>query len=102
MWNSLVMLMNLQKNDDEEKVFGLTYQDRERFAVTDINDTESIQEGGEDSVDAILSRFADQYRDDNKLKAKMTYTGDQGFAQMMQYKTDYQTALQKAKKTGKT
>jgi hypothetical protein len=97
----LIIGEELRRLDDGEKVFGLTYQDREHFAVRDINDTESIQEGVEDSVDAILSRFAEQYRDDNKLKPKMTHTGDQSFAQMMRYETDYQTALQKAKKTGK-
>ncbi|MDD3592809.1 MAG: thioredoxin family protein [Sulfurovum sp.] len=97
----LIIGEEVRRLDDGEKVFGLTYQDREHFAVRDINDIESIEEGVEDSVDAILSRFAEQYRDDNKLKPKMSHTGDQSFAQMMTYETDYQAALQKAKKTGK-
>lgn len=97
----LVIGEELRRLDDGEKVFGLTYQDREHFAVADINDTESINEGVEDSIDNLLSRFADQYRDDNRLKPRVNHTGDQSFAALMGYETDYRIAMQKAKKTGK-
>jgi hypothetical protein len=91
----------MKRLDDGEKVFGLTYQDKEHFVVEDINDSEAIEEGVEDSVDNILSKFADQYREDNRLKPKTSHTGDQGFAEMMGYETDYKVALQKAKKVDK-
>lgn len=97
----LVMGEELKRLDDGEKVFGLTYQDREHFVVEDINDSEAIEEGVEESVDNILAKFADQYREDNRLKPKTSHTGEQSFAEMMGYETDYKVALQKARKTHK-
>jgi thioredoxin-related protein len=97
----LVMGEEMRRLDDGQKAFGLTYQDKERFVVEDINDTDGIQEGVEESVDSILSRFSDQYMDDNKLKPKSSHSGEQSFAQSMGYETDYKVALQKARKTHK-
>ncbi|UFH60110.1 thioredoxin family protein [Sulfurovum mangrovi] len=97
----LVMGEEVRRLDDGQKTFGLTYQDKEDFVVADVNDTDGIQEGVEDSIDSILSRFADQYRDDNKLKPKKSHSSDENFAEMMGYETDYQAALKKAKKEHK-
>lgn len=97
----LVMGEEVRRLDDEQKVFGLTYQDEEHYIVEDINDSDSIREGVEDTVDTILSKFADQYRDDNKLKPKISHAADKNFAQNMGYETEYKTALQKAKKEHK-
>lgn len=97
----LVMGEEVRRLDDGEKVFGLTYQDKEYFVVEDINDSEEIEEGVEESVDNILAKFADQYRDDNRRKPKMNHSSDEDFAQMMGYETDYKVALKKAKKEHK-
>jgi hypothetical protein len=97
----LLMGEEMKRLDDGHKSFAITYQQRELTVIEDIEDSGSILEAMEDSVDTLLERFAEQYREDNKLAPKEVYHGKESFAQRMGYETDYQTARTKAQKEGK-
>lgn len=99
--SELVLGENVRRLDDQEKVYAFTYIDRESIPVDDPKERESVEEALEDAVDALLGRFADQYKDDNRLKPKKLIENDIDFAEAMGYETDYHKALQKAKKEGK-
>ena len=93
--SELVLGENVRRLDDKEKVYAITYIDREFTPVDDPKDQDQISDALEDAVDTLLERFADQYRKDNRPNPKKT------FAEAMRYETDYDTALKKAKKEGK-
>ena len=91
----------MKRLDSGQVSFAISYQEKEEHIIEDIKDTESIIELMEDSVDTLLTKFADQYREDNKLAPKEIYQGEKSFAERMGYETDYQAARTKAKKEGK-
>lgn len=91
----------MQRLDDGRKSYAISYQQRELTEIDDTEDSEAIIEIMEDSVDLLLERFAEQYREDNKLAPKQVYHGKESFAQRMGYETDYQAARTKARKEGK-
>lgn len=99
--SELVIGEEVKRLDTDEKTYALTYHDREVFAIEDPKDTESIEEGLEESIDTLLTKFADQYKEDNRLRpgSKTQEKGD--FAAIMGYETDYAVALAKAKKEDK-
>lgn len=87
----------MKRDGEKEGVFSLSYLDTRMFpAESDIEDMLM------DNVDNMLAKFAHQYKDDNKDKsdAKVGLTHE-NFAEQMEYETDYNVALAKAKKEGK-
>jgi len=91
----LIIGEQVQRSDSGEKTFALTYGDREYFRFDD-----SYEEHLEDAVDALLSRFSDQYREEHK-KLEMVATSKQAFAEAMHYESNYEAALKRAKKEKK-
>ena len=81
----------------KEAVFALSYID-----LRTVVDSDDIEDSLMDTVDDMLRRFAQQYKDDNKnvtdKKAGITH---ENFASQMEYETDYVVALTRAKKEGK-
>ena len=84
--------------DDTKKTFAMTYQNQEHFAIEDV---EELEEQIEDTVESLLSKFSDQYREDNKIIEKVKVKKAENFAQEMGYETNYKNALAKAKKENK-
>lgn len=99
--SELVLGENVMRLDDKEKVYAFTYLDRESTPIDNPEESEAVSEALEDAVDALLGRFADQYREDNKLKPKKTSKKHQSFTEAMGYETNYPKALSKARKEGK-
>jgi hypothetical protein len=97
----LLMGEEMRRLDDGQKTFAISYQQRELTVIEDIDDSDSIIELMEDSVDTLLERFSEQYREDNRLAPKELYQGKEGFAKHLGYETDYQRARTKAQKEGK-
>ncbi len=95
--SEMVIGEEVSRLDNHEKTYALTYHDREVFAIDDPSDTETIEEGLEDSIDMLLSKFTDQYKEDNRLHPVTTVKKDEDFASLMEYETDYAVALAKAK-----
>jgi thioredoxin-related protein len=85
----------VKRLDDREDVYAITYDKRKSFIV-DGKSKEEIYEEMLEKVDLLLSEFSEQYLEDNN-DAK----GYKDFAKDMNYETDYNTALQKAKKEKK-
>lgn len=99
--SELVLGENVERIDDKEKVYAFTYLDRESTPIDDPGESEAVEEALEDAVDALLGRFADQFREDNRLKPKKVIADESSFSDAMRYETDYGKALKKAKKEGK-
>lgn len=97
----LLMGEEMKRLDSGEKAFAISYQQRELTVIDDIKNSDNIIEIMEDSVDTLLEKFTEQYREDNKLAPKEAYHSQEGFAERMGYETDYQAARTKAKKEGK-
>ncbi len=86
----------MERSDTKEKVFALTYVNSRMFKPED------LEEDLIDNVEEMLENFALQYKDDNKkISSEKKAVDHKDFATDMQYETDYQTALAKAKKAGK-
>jgi thioredoxin-related protein len=65
-------------------------------------DSDDIEDTLMDTVDDMLRRFSHQYKDDNKnISDKKAGITHENFASQMEYETDYEVALAKAKKQGK-
>ena len=77
--------------------FALTYLDNVEFLLSEDID---LDEMIEDSVDTLLERFTDQYQEENKVIDIFNIQNNQ-FATMMKYETDYEKAMQRAKKEQK-
>ena len=84
-----------------QSVFGITYKDTQLLAP-DFKDDEDVEDKLADAVEEMLEKFKVLYNDDNKKlsKNKISVSHDT-FAADMHYENNYQTALTKAKKSGK-
>jgi len=91
----LIIGEQVQRSDSGEKTFALTYGDREYFRFD-----KSYEEHLEDAVDALLSRFSDQYREEHQKLEKVA-TSKQAFAEAMHYESNYEAAVKRAKKEKK-
>ncbi len=77
--------------------FAMTYIDSEQFILTkDLDLDEKI----EDTMDTLLARFTEQYKDENRDNNTQIIS-NQPFAIAMGYETDYSKALKRAKKERK-
>lgn len=84
-----------------QSVFGLTYKDTQLLAP-DFKDDDDVEDTLADAVEEMLEKFKVLYKDDNKkLSKSKTSVSHDTFAADMHYENNYQTALAKAKKTGK-
>ena len=87
----------MKREGAKESVFALSYMD-----LRTVVDSDNIEDSLIDTVEDMLTKFANQYKDDNKnlsgSKAGITH---ENFALQMEYETDYKTALARAKKEGK-
>jgi len=87
----------MKRESDGGAIFSLSYVDSHLIAASD-----DVEDDLMDIVEEMLSKFAYQYKDDNKGSTQ-TKTGltHKNFAEHMGYETDYKVALSKAKKEGK-
>lgn len=84
-----------------QRVFGVTYMDTKLIAP-DFKDEEDVDDQLADTVEDMLESFKLQYQEDNKkLSIAKTSVTHETFAKDMGYETNYQIALEKAKKEGK-
>ena len=88
---------NVHRNSSQEKIFAITYDDKEHFIFRDGDD---IEDKFEDALEALLTDFSDQYKEENRPLAKVEIKKD-GFSSQMNYETNYQKAVKKAKKAHK-
>jgi len=89
------------RKESTQRVFGVTYEEAKLLAP-DFKDEEDVDDQLADTVEEMLEKFKLQYIEDNKKlsKGKKSVTHET-FATDMGYETNYQTALNKAKKEGK-
>lgn len=91
----------VQKEGYTQKVFGITYEDTKHIAP-DFSDMDDIEEQLSDSIEEMLERFKLQYQEDNPKQTQQTKPiSHENFAKVMDYETNYQTALSKAQKENK-
>lgn len=90
------------RKGDTQRVFGVTYVES-RLIAPNFKDEEEVDDQLADAVEEMLETFKHQYEDDNKKlsKSKKIVTHET-FATDMGYETNYETALQKAKKEDKS
>ena len=81
----------------KEKVFAITYDSVAPFLYQKEDD---VLEKVEDSMDTLLSKFSEQYEDENK-KVQNLSLGKKGFAEALGYETNYEEAMKRAKKEHK-
>jgi len=88
----------VRRKGREDEVFALTYHDAYKIAPNE----EDLEDELADTIEKLLTTFANQHREDNKVisNAKNTVSHE-AFAKAMQYETDYGTALEKAQKAKK-
>ena len=87
----------VKRLDDNEKTFAMTYQSQEHFVL---EDKEELEEQIEDTVESLLLKFSEQYREDNRVIIKVQVQKED-FPLAMNYETNYKKALAKAKKENK-
>jgi len=93
----LVVGEEVKRLDSNERTFAFTYADSEHFIYK--ND-EELEETFEDSLDTLLSKFVDQYSEENK-KVETLDINEAEFAKAMGYETNYKAAVAKAQKEHK-
>jgi hypothetical protein len=90
----------VKRVDDNQEVFSLTYQTKKQTTYDDKN-AEEVNELVLEYVMMLMNSFSDQYKEDNK-KLTSAIDGDyKTFAKDLGYETNYNTALQRAKKEKK-
>jgi uncharacterized protein YbcC (UPF0753/DUF2309 family) len=95
--NMQLLIGEQVKRLDNNKTFAMTYQSQEHFVL---EDEEELEEQIEDTVDSLLSKFSEQYKEENRAIVKVERK-QEDFATAMHYETDYKKALTKAKKENK-
>lgn len=85
----------VKRLDCSDKTFAVTYDDREYFVFN-----EGYEDKLEDAMDALLTRFSDQYSEENKAMAKVV-VDEKDFALAMGYETNYEEAVKRAEKAHK-
>jgi len=88
----------VQRLGSDEKTFALTYQTMGHFLF---NEGDDIEDVFEDTFDAMLSKFSEQYIEENKKISKVVID-EHNFASEMQYDTNYEEAVKKSKKLHKS
>lgn len=87
----------VQRLGSDEKTFALTYQTMGHFLF---NDGDDVEELFEDTFDTMLSKFSEQYIEENK-KIKKVVINEENFASEMKYETNFDEAVKKSKKLQK-
>ena len=86
----------VRRQDSDEKVFGITYQNVSSFAL----DAETVEDALEDAVDELLAKFADQYEQEQGTFRRVDEKGGD-VASALGYGTDYAEAVETARAQGK-
>ncbi len=90
----------VKREGSKEKIFAVTYTDIQQFKPEE--EAEDFEEQLIDLSEEMVDKFATQYKEDNKkISASKNVVEHEGFAAEMKYETNYDTALEKAKKAGK-
>lgn len=84
------------RTTNRENIFAITYDNKESFNADSIDD---LEDKFEDALDSLLTKFSDQYKEENK--AAQTKKSEHEFASVMNYETNYEEAVKKAKKLHK-
>jgi len=88
----------VKRKGREDEVFALTYVDSYRISPSE----DDMEDELADTIEKLLTTFANQHREDNKvISNSKTAVSHEDFAKAMQYETEYQSALVKAKKAKK-
>ena len=88
----------VKRKGREDEVFALTYVDTYRISHSE----EDLEDELADTIEKLLTTFANQHREDNKvISNSKTAVSHEDFAKTMGYESDYQKALEKAKKAKK-
>ena len=85
------------RESTKENIFAITYDNKESFILNELDD---VEDKFEDALDMLLTKFSEQYTEENKLSAKTKASGDD-FSSHLQYETNYEEAVRKAKKQHK-
>ena len=93
----LVIGEEVRRLDDNEKTFALTYQSMGSFTLGEDDDLEDVFD---DTFDTMLSKFSEQYQEENKKLAKVVIN-EENFASEMKYETNFDEAMKRAKKEQK-
>ena len=80
-----------------EKTFALTYQSMGHFLF---NENDDLEDMFEDTFDAMLAKFSEQYIEENKKITKVVIN-EENFASEMKYETNFDEAVKKSKKLHK-
>lgn len=87
----------VKRLDNDENTFALTYQSIESFLL---NGGDDLEDQFEDTLDAMLSKFSEQYIEENQ-KITTVVIDEKNFATEMHYETNYEEAVKKSKKLHK-
>jgi len=87
----------VKRLESDEKTFALTYQSMGRFLY---NEGDDIEDKFDDTFDTMLSKFSEQYTEENK-KIKIVNIDQNHFASAMGYETNFEEAMKKSKKLQK-
>ncbi len=87
----------VKRLDSDEKTFAITYQSMEHFLF---NEGDDLEDKFEDTFDMMLSKFSEQYIEENKKLTKVVID-EKNFATEMHYETSYEEAVKKSKKLHK-
>lgn len=80
-----------------EKTFALTYQSMGHFLF---NENDDLEDMFEDTFDAMLAKFSEQYIEENKKITKVVIN-EENFASEMKYETNFDEAVKKSRKSQK-
>ena len=93
----LIVGEQVKRIDDGKTTFALTYQNQARFVL---KEKEELEEQMEDTIDELLSKFSDQYKEDNTVIKKVKIN-EENFIEELKYETNYDKAIAKANKENK-
>jgi thioredoxin-related protein len=87
----------VRRMDNNQKTFALTYQSIESFSL---NVDDELEDVFEDTFDSMLSKFSEQYIEENK-KIDKVKINEVNFASEMKYETNFDDAVKRSKKEQK-
>jgi len=93
----LVIGEEVRRLDNNEKTFALTYQSFGHFSLGEDDELEDVFE---DTFDTMLSKFSEQYTEENKKITKVVIN-EENFASEMKYETNFDEAVKRSKKEQK-
>lgn len=94
---SLLIAEEVYRLKSKNKTFAITYKSDKSFFYT----KDDVQENMEDSVDELLAKFVEQYKEDNQDLDTIVLTTEDDFAKALGYETNYKKAMRKAQKEKK-